>query len=752
MSLDGFESLTKEAILGGDLDARRATTLLFAIESRTAYLKGQSYLVASRVITAETAEIQEQEFLGSLAKGRDLSDQLAIQDLERYSLRWTDLIPDNPNLLAAIAHLLGQKYIFSYNSIPRLRSVLHLDEAPIKQAYQRQYQVGLETIYQPSLGLGTRLRWAWTKVAAWLEDLPSFWAAFSLTLTETVGASILALPIALAEVGPLAGVVQLIILGIVNILTISALVESINRNGHMRYGTSYFGRLVGDYLGGTGSLIFSIALFALSIFALMAFYVGVASTLGVATRIPESFWVLVIFLVGAFFLRRKSLNATIASALLIGIINIGLILLLSAFTISHVTSENLMRINLPFINGGGFDPGILELVFGVILSAYFGHTSAANASKVVLQRDPSGRSLLWGNVAAIALAIVIFCIWILVVNGSIPADILANTSGTALTPLAIKVGPVVLIFGSLYVVLSMGMGTIHMSLGIYNQIRERLGVSSLKKPALNSMPDRTKARNALLRSEVGQFTIALIPIFFVFLIVQWMFWTGQESFAGIIGFIGVVIIPLLAGIFPMLMLVASRRKGDYVPGLVLRFLGNRVIVLAVYLIFLISILLYGLVIWEDPLQRALALMVAIGTVVVSIVFIRQGVYNQRYVFELKKVFRQASITLTESGKAAYAESKLSYSQGDEKEFEGQGDIPRFSDLKQIMVHLGKTNSQELKVWAHQITPEGISLPLTGKLTITEDKGTQNYGLEEEGGVVIRALEEATIQVRINLEH
>jgi amino acid permease len=751
MSLDGFESLTKEAILGGSLDARRATTILFALESRTSYLKQQSYLVASRVVTAETAEAKEQEFLGSLAKGRDFSDQLSIQDLERYAMKWTDLIPDNPNLLAAVAHLLGQKYEFSYQSVPRMRAVLRIDEMSVKEAYQKQYQVDLETIYQPSLGFGTRLRWSWTKIAAWLEDLPPFWAAFSLTLTETVGASILALPIALAEVGPLAGVALLIVLGIVNILTISALVEAINRNGHMRYGTSYFGRLVGEFLGGTGSLIFTIALFSLNIFALMAFYVGVASTLGDATKVPESFWVLVIFLVGAFFLRRKSLDATIASALLIGIINIGLILLLSVITISHVTSKNLMQINLPFINGGGFDPGILELVFGVILSAYFGHTSAANASKVVLQRDPSGRSLLWGNVAAIALAIVIFCIWILVVNGSIPADILANTSGTALTPLAIKVGPVVLIFGSLYVVLSMGMGTIHMSLGIYNQIRERLGVSSLKKAALNSMSDRTKVRNALLRSEVGQFTIALIPIFFVFLIVQWMFWTGQESFAGIIGFIGVVIIPLLAGIFPMLMLVASRRKGDYVPGLIWRFLGNRGIVLVVYLIFLISILLYGLVIWEDPLQRAIALLVAVGTVVVSIVFIWQGVYNRRYVFELKNVFRHASITLTESGKAASAESKLGYSQGDEIEFEGQGEIPRYSGLISVISELRKINAQELKVWAHQITPEGISLPLPGKLSIKDEKVSETYNLEEEGGEVIKGLDDLNIQLRIDLE-
>ena len=39
------------------------------------------------------------------------------------------------------------------------------------------------------------------------------------------------------------------------------------------------------------------------------------------------------------------------------------------------------------------DASLLELIFGVALVAYFGHTSAGHAAKVVLARDPSGRHL-----------------------------------------------------------------------------------------------------------------------------------------------------------------------------------------------------------------------------------------------------------------------------------------------------------------------------------------------------------------------
>ena len=53
------------------------------------------------------------------------------------------------------------------------------------------------------------------------------------------------------------------------------------------------------------------------------------------------------------------------------------------------------------------------LIFGVVLLAYFGHVSVGNCGKLVLRRDPSGRSLIWGTVAAQGVAIVLYCIWVL---------------------------------------------------------------------------------------------------------------------------------------------------------------------------------------------------------------------------------------------------------------------------------------------------------------------------------------------------
>jgi len=79
-------------------------------------------------------------------------------------------------------------------------------------------------------------------------------------------------------------------------------------------------------------------------------------------------------------LRGESLSTTITSVLIIGIINILVVVILSALSFPHIKIENLQNVDFPFVNGQKFNPKILELIFGVILAAYFGRTSAGNAA------------------------------------------------------------------------------------------------------------------------------------------------------------------------------------------------------------------------------------------------------------------------------------------------------------------------------------------------------------------------------------
>ena len=390
------EFLTRNQVLGG-LVARRARTLLFLVESRTAQLVARSQAAMDPLLTEQAEQRRDLAFLEAFALGREPPLRPTIQDLEHHAPQWADLIPDNPNLRAAVAHFLGAKYRFTAQSVPHLRAALGLDAPAVQRAYLNLYSEPLETIFIPSVTLLDHLRWGWSALAGWFEALPPFWTVFSLTLTETVGAGILALPIALARVGPLAGVGVLIALGLLNMLSVAALAESVARTGSIRYGNVYFGRLVSEYLGAAAAWVATLATTTINAVSVLAYYLGFSSVLSAATGLRAEVWVGALFLIGLFFLSRGSLSSTIASALAIGLVIIGLILVLSVLTAAHSRPDNLRYVNLPFLGGRPFDPALLGLIFGVVLLTCFGHMSVGNCGKLVLRRDPSGRSSLFAQ-------------------------------------------------------------------------------------------------------------------------------------------------------------------------------------------------------------------------------------------------------------------------------------------------------------------------------------------------------------------
>ena len=97
--------------------------------------------------------------------------------------------------------------------------------------------------------------------------------------------------------------------------------------------------------------------------------------------------------------------------------------------------------------------------------------------------------------------------------------------------------------------------------------------------------------------------LALSPVVLVFLVTEWLLIHGDASFAGPLSFIGVVTVSVLGGIYPMLLLVASRRKGEYIPGLVFRLLGSPPVAIIIYLLFLANLVVHGLIIWHNPVER-----------------------------------------------------------------------------------------------------------------------------------------------------
>ena len=467
MTADDAPIFTRADVTGG-MPARRASTLLYAIEARTALLASRARRAMARFETERTAAESEGQFLSALAEGRSLPLRPTIQDLDRHADHWASLVPADPALRAEILRRIVEKYGLPIQA-RGLRAALGADDPVVDEAYRQRTGADVAAAGLAPLSVRERFRWRRAAISRRLESLPPFWLAFTLTLTETVGAGVLALPIALAGFGPVGATILLVVFGVLNVLTIAALVESITRDGQMRYGSAFLGHLIGDYLGRPGLAIAIPTLFVLDAVGFSVALIGFGSTVAGVTGVSVLIWAAALFLVVMAILWRGTLDATVALAVAVGSINVFLLLLISAIAFANA-QPGAFTVG-PKV-GVAFDASLLELIFGVALVAYFGHTSAGHSAKVVLARDPSGRHLLAGNVAAMLSAMAIYVVFVLVLTGAVGADTLAGYPGTALTPLAERAGPIIDVLGTIYIVLGVGLSAIYLGLGIFNQMAD----------------------------------------------------------------------------------------------------------------------------------------------------------------------------------------------------------------------------------------------------------------------------------------
>lgn len=721
------------------MPGRQASTLLFAIENRTAQLVERGHRAAALYLSYAGTAPREQDFFAALARARTNTSPVTIQDMECYAPHWRSLLPEKLDapLNAAIAHLQSKKYRFTFGTTPNLRAALALENPEVAEAYEQLFKQPIGSIYVQKVGWGERLRWAWARLAARLESMPPFWLAFFLTLPGAAG--LLALPVALAKVGLVFGLVLLIGFGIINALTAAALGEASARSGTTRFGLGWLGQLVEEYLGRAGSLLLTAVLAANSFLVLIVFYLGVASTLESATSIPEMVWVAAVFGIGVYFLSRGALNSTVATALVIVFVCLVLLLLIPLLALPYFDAANLSSATGVSV----LEAATVELVLGVLLSTYFSHFLVATYAPVVLRRDPKAGSWIRGCASSILVYTVIACLWFVVINGTLPSEILATTTGTVVTPLAELVGPSMLWLGSLLVILSLGLASIQVALGLYYLVRERLPGGDLR--------NRGSATGSGLANPRVRFVVSIVPVVGAFLLAEWLAFTGEGSFAGLLGIVCAFALPLIAGVFPVLLLAATRRKGDFAPGVVYRFLGNPIVLGALYLFFVGSIFLYGLFIFQDAITQVLLVGMGLVVVGVTIVMFRRGMLTPRVVIELRDDQRRGAHPLfgiTAHGEAQSAKVELDYGNRAQELTGATGEIAFFPQLHAARFRLPEQAGRELKVWAHRLLPEGGSQGLMARLEVADGARARELELNAAQGQAQLPIDGTAIHARI----
>ncbi|WP_153394986.1 aromatic amino acid transport family protein [Ornithinicoccus halotolerans] len=712
------DPLRPEEVLGG-LTGRRVSSALYAVQSRAGLLALADRHVAAPPVCEGMVATAERDYLAALRAGNHLPEPPRIQHLERSAPAWARLVPRSPSVRAGLAHALATRYRARASDVPRLRAAIGFAEPSVVAEHARRFGTEPDALWATDLSSRERLRWRTAQLADRLTDLPPFWSAFALTLTQTVGAGILALPIAMAGVGPLPGLVLLVALGLVNVLTVTAIAESVARTGTVRWTGAYLGGAVRQHLGRFASGVTALALVAFAVASLTAYYIGLADTLQRSLGLPPAVWVAVLFTITVAFVWRGRMGATITSALLVGALNLLIITLLTVAALTALRPGRLTSATWPLPWDSGFDSSVLGLIFGVVLMAYFGHTAVAAGAPDILRRDPSGRSLVRGTAVAMLVVIAVYAVWSVAVAGAVDGDRLHRETGTALTPLAEAVGPVVLGLGSVFVVTAMGMAAVHSSVGLHAQARE------------------------LLRGRGGR-ALALLPLLMVFLLVELLVVTGRADFTAVLGLVGTVAIPVVGGVVPVLLLAATRRRGDYVPRAGLGWAAAVPVLAAVYLLFVAAVAAHGAVIWTGPAERMLAAATVTIVLGLTVVVFRSGAFRPLATLELRRDQELAldTVQLTVAGRPGRAEVKAATPSGlVQRTLDGVLDLPertRVAQLRDI-----PAGTAALRVWAHEVDPWGVSRPADPRVSV------QGRPVElREGTTSIRLVDGSPLTVNV----
>ena len=406
-----------------------------------------------------------------------------------------------------------------------------------------------------------------------LDRLSPFWAVALILFGLTVPQSLLALPIAAAEVGTWPALALLAVLGGLMSLSIAAETEALARDREFRTKGGYYGKLVARYLGPRAASI-PTALAALrTALSVLAGYVGLCVTLASLTGAPRTLWGVLTIVILAVALIRGGVRTPSSVGGLIGLACVPLLAMIAAVAIAHANLHNLTSAGTTHASEFG------DLV-GTILILYMGSVYVVGVARDTLPSDPDGRGLIAGSAVATLATTAIAGLWLLAVTSALPASKLSGQVGTVLDPLASEFGAVVAVPGVVLTLLLLGLGTERAAVALMDLVEERA-------PRRRVLP----VLAPLAICVVGEVLLDL----------------GEVSFTGVFNAAGIAANVVLGLAVPVLLLAVSRRTGELTPGLRVPLLGRRTVAAALLVGDALLLLALATVLSDGTMLRVIAL-------------------------------------------------------------------------------------------------------------------------------------------------
>jgi hypothetical protein len=220
--------------------------------------------------------------------------------------------------------------------------------------------------------------------------------------------------------------------------------------------------------------------------------------------------------------------------------------------------------------------------------------------------------------------------------------------------------------------------------------------------------------------------------------VEWVLLTGQHSFTAPLSILGVLAAPLIAGVFPMLLLVASRAKGDRPTRCCLGWLGNPFLIASIYAVFAASLWVHGFIIWQHPAERLAALVAGAALLGMPLFLMRRGAFASRAVVELREEplrGNEGAFAILCNGRAFAGRVRLEYPNFGAFCVSSGEAISDFSSLSRVEILLSGHAIKEVKVWVHRLTGDDDTVGIPVRLTASSETASRWFDLPR-GQIVV----------------
>jgi hypothetical protein len=133
---------------------------------------------------------------------------------------------------------------------------------------------------------------------------------------------------------------------------------------------------------------------------------------------------------------------------------------------------------------------------------------------------------------------------------------------------------------------------------------------------------------------------------------------------------------------------------------------------------------------------------------------RRGSFSSRLFVELRQDWGEggkAFFAVTAGGQPRMADVRLEYREGEQHSQATGGEVAEFASLHCATLQLSPDTARELKVWAHQVTPEGDSESLPALVELRRGDQTKQFDVRLSDGQVVFPLDGDEFQLQIILQ-